>query len=142
MVLLNIENMLSVFFFYGGLGVFALRLVLGVIFLVHGWPKLRNLKQTAAGFSGMGFKPGGFWGTLVALLEFFGGIALVLGFYTQTFAALFALQFLTIIVWKIARRQPFVGGIEFDLLILAGFLVLLLNGGGAWSLDRAFFLGW
>ena len=133
--------MLSTFFFYGGLGVFALRLALAAIFLVHGWPKLRNLKRTAAAFGTMGFKPGGFWGTLVALLECFGGLALALGFFTQTFAALLALQFLTIIVWKLARRQPFVGSIEFDLLILAGLLVLVLNGGGAWSLDRAFFLG-
>jgi len=134
--------MLSIFFFYGGLGVLALRLALGAIFIAHGWPKLKDLKKTAAGFNGMGFKPGGFWGTLVALLEFFGGIALVLGLYTQTFAALFALEFLTIIVWKLARRQPFVGGWEFDLIILAGLLVLAANGSGAYSLDRTFFIGW
>lgn len=134
--------MLSVFFFYGALGVLALRLTLGAIFLVHGWPKLKNLKQTAAGFDGMGFKPGKFWGTLVALLEFFGGAALVLGFFTPTFAALFALQFVTIVMWKLIRRERFVGGWELDLLILAGLFVLALNGGGAYSLDRAFFLGW
>lgn len=134
--------MLSTFFFYGGLGVFALRIVLGVIFIVHGWPKLKNLKQTAAMFNGMGFKPGGFWGTLVALLECAGGLALLLGFYTQVFAVLFALQFATIVVWKIAKGQPFAGGWEFDLLILAALLALALNGGGSYSLDRAFFLGW
>ena len=134
--------MLSIFFFYGGLGVLALRLALGAIFIVHGWPKLKDLKKTATGFNGIGFKSGGFWGTLVALLEFFGGIALVLGFYTQTFAALFALEFLTIVVWKLAKRQPFVGGWEFDLIVLAGLLVLVANGGGAYSLDRTFFIGW
>lgn len=134
--------MLSILFFYGGLGVLALRLALGAIFLVHGWPKLRHLGQTATAFDGMGFKPGKFWGTLVALLEFFGGMALVLGFFTQTFAVLFALQFIAVIVWKLAKRQPFVGGWELDLLILAALLVLILNGGGAYSIDRTFFLGW
>ena len=104
--------------------------------------ELKDLRKTAAGFDAMGFRPGKFWGALVALLEFFGGIALVLGFYTQTFAALFALQFITIIVWKLAERQPFVGGWELDLLILTALLVLVANGSGAYSLDRAFYLGW
>ena len=134
------KGMLSTFFFYGGLGVFALRLVLAVILVVHGWPKLMDLRKTAGEFAAMGFRPGGFWGPLVALLEVFGGVGLLFGFFTQTFAVLFALQFVVIIVWKLARRKPF-GGIEFDLLILAGLLVLILNGGGVWSLDRAFFLG-
>ncbi|MGC9968682.1 MAG: DoxX family protein [Minisyncoccia bacterium] len=134
--------MLSVFFFYGGLGVLALRLALGVIFLAHGWPKLRHLQQTAVEFDGLGFKPGRFWGTLVALLESFGGIALILGFYTQTFAVLFALEFIAIVVRKLIKKQPFVGGWELDLLVLTAFLVLALNGGGAYSFDRAFFLGW
>ena len=117
--------MLSIFFFYGGLGILVLRIALALIFFAHGGPKLRNLKQTAAAFDGMGFRPGFFWGTLVALLEFVGGgFGLLFGIFTPTIAALLALQFAAIIVWKLAKKQPFVGGWEFDLLILAALLVL------------------
>ncbi|MGC9599354.1 MAG: DoxX family protein [Minisyncoccia bacterium] len=134
--------MLSIFFFYGGMGILALRIALALIFLVHGWQKIKSLKQTAAAFDGMGFKPGFFWGTIVALLEFAGGgIGLLLGIFTPTIAALLALQFVTIVVWKLVKRQPFVGGWEFDLLILAALLVLALNGAGAYSLDRLFLFG-
>ena len=59
-----------------------------------------------------------------------GGIGLLIGIFTPTIAALLALQFVTIIVWKLAKRQPFVGGWEFDLLIFAALLVLALNGAG------------
>jgi len=134
--------MLSTFFFYGGLGVFALRIALGAIFLAHGWPKIKDLRTTAANFNGMGFRPGALWGTVIALLEFFGGIALVLGAFTQIVTVFFIVEFATILIWKISKRNPFVGGWEFDLLILAAILVLLLNGGGSYSLDRSYFLGW
>lgn len=136
--------MLSTFFFYGGLGVCALRLAVAAIFIVHGAQKIRNLRRTAEGFNGMGFRPGVFWGTLVTFLEFFGGILLALGLLTQTIAVFFVLEFAVIVIWKIARRQPFTGagGWELDLLILAAVLVLLWNGGGSYSLDRMFFIGW
>ncbi len=118
----------------------ALRLVLGIIFLAHGWPKIKSLKTTAANFGAMGFKPGGFWGPLAAFVEFFGGIALILGFYVQIAAALYAGQFFVILIWKILKGQKLVGGLEFDLLIFAAALVLLTTGGGAYSLDHFSFL--
>ncbi len=136
--------MLSLFFFYGGIGALALRLALAAVFIAHGFPKLRGPRATAEAFNGMGFRPGAFWGMLAGLLEFFGGIALAVGFLTQYAAALFALEFVVIVLWKLARRGPFTGagGWEFDLLILGAVLVLLLNGAGAYSLDRTFFFGW
>lgn len=126
---------------YGDWALFALRLVFGFIFIVHGWPKLNNLKTTAQNFGAMGFRPGFFWGPLVAFVEFFGGLAVAFGFLIQWAALLFAVEFAVINVWKLVKRQPFVGNIELDLLLLAAALVLLLNGGGALSLDRTLFFG-
>lgn len=138
--------MLTVFLFYGGLGMLALRIALAAIFFAHGWRKLKDLRQTAQGFNAMGFKPGAFWGTLVALLEFFGGgVGLLLGIFTQYIALLLAAQFVVIIIWKIARKQPFMMDAhawELDIVILGALLVLAANGGGRYSLDRVFFLGW
>src|SRR6202008_2354271 len=57
------------------------RLVLGAGMIYYGWPKARDLRANAKDFEGMGFKPGIFWGTLIAAVEFLGGIVVVLGIY-------------------------------------------------------------
>ncbi|MBU6500213.1 MAG: DoxX family protein [Patescibacteria group bacterium] len=122
--------MFTLLAFYSNWSLLIVRIVLGVIFVAHGWPKLKNLKATSAGFSKMGFKPGVFWGPLVALVEFFGGLALIAGFYVQPVALIFIGEFFVINLWKIFKRQPLVGGWEFDLLILAVAISLLTLGGG------------
>jgi putative oxidoreductase len=130
--------MLSIFFFYGGSSLAILRVVIGILMLVHGKTKLKDLKGTAAWFGSVGFRPGGFWGTLVALLETAGGAALILGLFVQPLAALFIIQFITIIIWKLKQRAPFVGGWEFDFVILGAMIVLLFLGSGSYALDRMF----
>ena|SRR3989338_9590172 len=133
--------MLIDFSFYSDWALALLRIILGVLLLVHGLPKLKDLKATSAGFASMGFKPGAFWGPLVALAEFFGGLALVLGIGTEFAAMVFVIQFAVITAWKIIRRQAFAGGFEIDLLILGAAAILLTQGAGAFSLDKFFYGG-
>jgi putative oxidoreductase len=125
----------------GDWGLLLVRVVLGVISIVHGFPKLKDLKGTGVNFASMGFRPGAFWGTLVALLESLGGVALILGIVTVPFAALFVVEFLVIILWKIAKNMPFASGWEFDCLIMASAFVIFLFGAGMISLDHFWFLG-
>ena len=54
--------------------------------LFYGFPKIRDPAANAKDL--MGFRPGIFWGTLIAAAEFFGGIAVLLGFYAELAAAL------------------------------------------------------
>ena len=82
----------------------------------------------------MKFRPGKFWAWLVTAVEFLGGIALVLGLFTQLAALILAIQFLIIILW-FKRGQNFIGGKEFDFLILFALLALLVLGPGTWSID-------
>ena len=133
--------MLLVFLPYGAAGVLAVRLALGVLFIVHGFKKMKDLSGTAAWFGSVGFRPGRFWATIVAILESVAGIAFILGIGTQVFAALLAVQFVTIIVWRLRTHAPFVGGWELDLLVLAMLIALILLGAGAYSLDRMFLIG-
>ncbi len=112
-----------------------LRLVVALIFLAHGYPKIKNLRQNGENFGMMGFRPGMFWGTLVAVLEFFGGVALLLGFAVQVVGAFFAIQMLVATCWKMRRGQGLVSGYELDLLLVAACLVLATFGAGAVSLD-------
>lgn len=134
--------MLSVQFFYGGWAVAALRIALGIIFIAHGWPKLKSFKGTAEWLGSAGFRPGPVFAVLVVALEFFGGIGLIVGFLTHIVAFFAALQFAAIIVWKIRQRQKFSGGWELDLLVLVVAAALFVLGAGAYSLDRVLFIGW
>jgi putative oxidoreductase len=121
---------------FGDWTLLALRLVLAFIFIIHGWPKIKNLKQTALNFQMMGFKPGFFWGIIVAVAEFFGGILLLTGWFVQVAALILAIEFVVATLWKIRSGQKFAGGFEFDLLILAAVLVLAAFGGGFYGLDN------
>jgi putative oxidoreductase len=125
----------------GGWGLLLLRVAFGAIMIAHGFPKLKDVKGTAANFANMGFRPGALWGTLVALLEPLGGIALILGVLTVPLAALFVVEFIVIIFWKIAKNMPFVNGWEFDFLLVAAALVLFLFGAGMISVDHFWLLG-
>jgi hypothetical protein len=51
-----------------------IRSVLAAVMIYYGWPKIRDPASNAKDFVRMGFKPGMFWGTLIAVVEFFGGI--------------------------------------------------------------------
>jgi putative oxidoreductase len=131
--------MFPLYFLYDQWPVLILRLALGAILVVHGLPKLRDPKQTAKNFNAMGFKPGSLFGTIAALLETFGGAAIIVGLLTSFFAGLVALEFIVILVWRWAKRMPFVGGWELDLLVFAAALALFALGAGAFSLDRIWF---
>ena len=120
---------------YSDVALLILRIALGAILIAHGWPKLRNLKKTAADFDQMGFKPGALFGSMAAFLEFFGGIAIAAGLMVQPVAALFVLEFIVITIWRIFKKHTFVGGWELDFLILGAVILILSIGAGSYSAD-------
>lgn len=126
--------MVQLLLVFGDYGLLALRLVLGAVLLAHGIPKLKDMRKTAEGFAAMGFQPPRFWAAVVAGAETLCGVLIVLGLFTQIAALVIAVQFIVILV-KVKRFKQFVGGYEFDLLILACALALLSVGGGAFGLD-------
>lgn len=125
---------------YGDFAPLVLRLVLGAAFVVHGYPKLFNSEArtgTAAWFESIGIKPGKFWIIIVGVTEFFGGLALALGLYTQVVAILIAIDML-VATWKAKWGKvgyTVQGGWELDLAYLAMALALILLGAGVWSID-------
>lgn len=125
--------MIQFLFVFSDLGVLALRVFLGAILVKHGWPKISKLKEASVGFAGMGFKPAFFWAAVVAIVEFVGGLGLIVGLFTQIFAALIFLEFL-VIIFKLKRKTG-LGSWEFDGLIAAAALTLLFLGSGYFSLE-------
>ncbi len=114
-----------------------LRVVIAAIFFAHGsmkWPML------------MGPAPEGMPGSMLllfkilAVVEPLGGLALLLGVLTQAAAAGIGIIMIGAIWMKITAMQmtfAAAGGWEFDLLILACMILLVVRGGGALSMDSA-----
>ena len=100
----------------------------------YGWPKIKNLKSNAADFVSMGFRPGWLWGTLIAFVEFFGGLLIIIGSYFNYVLILLGIQMLLGTIWKITKtKKPFTDW-SYDLLILAVVLLLLLTGPGTYPI--------
>ena len=117
--------------------IFVARVVLGLILVRHGLPKLKNPKGTGVWLEGVGFRPGIFWGLVAGLLEFVGGLALVFGFLTQLASFFIVLQFL-VILFKFKNKAMFEKDAEIDWLILTLALLILTLGSGALSVDEFF----
>lgn len=114
---------------------FVLRLVLGIIFIAHGYPKLfKNFANTVGWFNSVGIKPAKFWVLVVGVTEFFGGVALIVGFATQLAALLIAINMLGAI-FLVKRKMGLVNGYEFDLALLAMAISLVFLGAGLFAID-------
>lgn len=130
--------MIQTFLLWDDQALLILRLAIGFILIAHGWPKIKDLAQTAKNFTAMGFKPGRFWGTLVAMTESLGGMLIVIGLLAQLVSLVAAIEFIVIIIWKLKNRMKLVNGYELDLIILSALIALIAHGGGNYSLDNYF----
>jgi putative oxidoreductase len=114
-----------------------LRLAIGAVYVIHGYPKLgaKQRKQGGEWMKSMGL-PAGFI-LLGGVVEFLGGLALLLGVLTSIVAALSALWMLSTTWLSVAKmKKKFVGGYEFDVVLLLASLALAVIGGGLFSIDR------
>lgn len=121
---------------YSDWTILLLRVVLALIFLAHGWPKIKNLKANAQWFQSVGFRPGVLWGTVAALVEFVGALLLIVGLFTPIVSLLIAGQMTVAALWKIKNGKGLVNGYELDLILAASALLLATLGSGMLSLDN------
>ncbi len=131
-----------------------LRLILGIGFVYHGYPKLFS-DQAHDGFVGMlqsiGVPAPGLAAWAVGAVEFFGGLALIAGAFVLIVSLLGIANMLTALftvhlpngfnfinITGMTESGPTFGmpGYEVNLLYIAGFLALAVAGAGALSVDH------
>jgi putative oxidoreductase len=123
-------------------GYLIIRLALGLIFIAHGSQKLfgwfggGGVSGTAEFIGGMGLRPVILWTWLLIASEFFGGIAIVTGLLTRLAALGIIIAQLVAVVTVHGKFGFFLPrGFEFNLILIATALALLVAGAGKISLD-------
>ena len=126
-----------------------LQVVLGLIFMAHGAQKLfgtfngPGLAGLGGYFDKIGITPGFFWAWVVGLVEFFGGLCILLGFLTRYAAAALVIDMTVAVFWvhfptffwqRAGRMAP--GGLEMPMTLGIIALSLVLSGPSFLSLDR------
>ena len=125
------------------LGLLALRLVLGAVFLAHGAQKAFGAFGGpgfggAAGFIGsMGFRPARFWTALAVGGELAAGFLFLLGLLTPL-AGLLVLATMAVAIAKVHGPKGFFvqdGGYEYNVVLIVTALAVAAIGPGRFSLD-------
>ena len=120
---------------FSDIALLILRFAIAAIFFYHALPKLKN--------AGMMAQMTGIPVSMVFLLgmvEFFSSLGMIFGIYIQVAALLLSVVMIGAIGMKIIKWSvPFAAmdktGWEFDLILLAANLVILVNGGGGMVLS-------
>lgn len=138
-----------VFGTYGSWSHLVVRIALGVVFFAHGaqktlgWFGGRGLSATIAGFRQMNIAPAAT--VLAAFTETFGGLALIVGLLTRPVAIGLIIVMLVAVAKVHARNGFFLNfaltpgkghGYEFNFVLIAMALSILIGGAGALSVDR------
>jgi len=139
--LITLSMILSWLSQYRDLGLLFLRVGIGTMMVLHGWPKLAGgihhweKLGKATAHIGISFFPG-FWGFSSAMIETIGGVLLVLGFCFRPVAILMTLNFVVASVVLYKTTDQFIEWSRpAELLIL--FFGLIFIGPGKYSIDRS-----
>jgi putative oxidoreductase len=126
---------------HGGYALLLLRVVVGIVFVAHGYPLWTRLGPLARYLASLSIPAPAFFAPVLAFVETFGGLAMILGVLTRyaglALAATMAVSTLLVktqtgLIAPMDRPGP--PGAELDLTLLAASLTIAAVGPGAVSL--------
>ena len=116
------------------LGLLAMRIALGAVMIVHGYPKVTGIHGTEKFFASIGLP---WWSAyLSAGAEFFGGILIIIGLLTRP-AAVALLIDMIVAIAKVHWKHGLVGegNYQLPMTLAAVCLALIFFGAGPIALD-------
>lgn len=127
-------------------GLLSLRLGLGLIFLVHGYPKMTGRgsdskagrEHFAESIRRLGLPYPFYLATFFGGVEFFGGLMTLFGIWTRL-AALALAAIMVVASGRNFIQKGFLSSADFPFSLLTSLIALALMGGGGFSLDRLVF---
>jgi len=118
---------------YHDLALLLLRIGVGVVFIVAGWGKLTGIEGTQDFFGGLGIPLPGMMAWVVAIVEFFGGLMVLLGAWARIPNLLLA--FIMIVALLTTKLGGEFSAARVDILLLLMTLALAILGSGGYSVD-------
>lgn len=112
------------------LGLLLVRVGLALVFMYHGWMKIKGMDAAIEFFGSIGLAP--FFAYLVAWVEFLGGAALLLGVKVREVAVPLVIVMI-VAIYKVHLGQGF-SGMEFQIVLLLSTLGLVFSGSGKYAL--------
>lgn len=110
-----------------------LRVAAGIIFVLHGWMKFGGIDGVTGMLTGMGVPGAVTFAWVITILEFVGGIALILGAITHWVSKLLALEMLIAVILVYCNKGVFD---QPAFMLFAATFSLMVTGAGKWSLDE------
>ena len=113
-----------------------MRVLAGGIMVTHGWPKVQAPMGTADMVAKIGFAPTWFWAPGLAVVEFFGGILLLLGLLTRPVAVAMTVVLLVTVYFHWVMLSQGLKGSELSILWAAITAYFAVKGGNQYSVDH------
>jgi putative oxidoreductase len=118
---------------YSDLAILLLRIGVGIIFIVSGWGKLNGIEGTQGFFGNIGIPMPVVMAWVVAIVEFGGGLMVLLGLYIRIPTPLLAIVMVVAIIT--VKYEAGWNPMRIDLSLLLMSLALFILGSGRYSLD-------
>ncbi|MFO7798598.1 DoxX family protein [Rhodohalobacter sp.] len=120
-------------------GLLLLRIGVGLVFVVAGWGKLNGIEGVQGFFGDLGIPMAGIMAWVVALVEFIGGLMVLVGAKARIPNLLLAfIMVVAIFTTKLGDFDISSAGVRVDILMLLITLSLAFMGSGNYSVDAKF----
>jgi putative oxidoreductase len=122
--------------------ILAARILLALLFIIFGWKKLTGFSGTVIYMAATGAPVPVLSAAIAVVMEFFVGLAILLGIATRPLALLLLLYTLATAIighhyWTMTGMAQFEAMINFykNVSIMGGLLLLYVTGAGKYSID-------